>query len=105
MTKFYIYIALINLLDLLAITSGKMWNITKNPLYLVGTILGFALAGFFFALSLQYEGMAITNVIWVALSVLLVTIAGHFMFKEIINSYQLGGMALVLLGVVFLNIR
>ncbi len=105
MTKFYIYIALINLLDLLAVVSGKMWNITKNPLYLVGTVLGFGLAGFFFALSLQYEGMAVTNILWIAISVVLVAIVGHFMFKEVIGTYQLGGIALVLLGVIFLNIR
>lgn len=105
MTKFYIYIAIINFLDVLAVVSGKMWIITRNPLYIVGTALGFGLAGFFFALSLQYEGMAVTNVLWIAISVILVAILGHYMFKETIGAWQLVGMALVLVGIVFLNIR
>lgn len=105
MGKFYIYIAIINVLDLLAVTSGKMWNITKNPFYLAGTILGFGLAGLFFALSLKYEGMAVTNVLWIAISVILVAIVGHYAFKEFITGWQFAGIGFVLLGIVFLNIR
>ena len=74
MGKFYIYIAIINLLDLLAVTSGKMWHITKNPLYL-------------------------------AISVILVAIVGHYVFKEFITGWQFAGIGFVLLGIVFLNIR
>ncbi len=105
MGKFYLYIAAINTLDLLAILSAKMWHITGKPYYLVGTALGFALAGIFFALSLQYEGMAVTNVLWIAISVILVAAAGYFIFKENIDTWQFVGMGCVILGIVFLNIR
>ncbi len=105
MTKFYIYIALINTLDLLAILAGKMWSITNKPIYLVGCCLGFAGAGFFFALALKYEGSAVTNVLWIAISVALVTEMGYFIFKEHITGWQFLGIATVLLGIVFLNIR
>jgi len=105
MTKFYIYIALINTLDLLGVLSGKMWSITHKPIYLIGCSLGFAGAGFFFALALKYEGSAITNVLWIAISVALVTALGYFVFKEQITSWQFLGIATVLIGIVFLNIR
>lgn len=105
MGKFYIYIALINILDLLAILSGKMWSITHRPIYMVGCCLGFAGAGFFFALALKYEGSAVTNVLWIAISVALVTALGYFVFKEQITGWQFLGIATVLLGVVFLNVR
>ncbi len=105
MGRFYLYIAAINTLDLLAILSAKMWHITGKPYYLVGTALGFAMAGIFFALSLKYEGMAVTNVLWIAISVILVAAMGYFVFKEHITSLQLVGMGCVILGIVFLNIR
>ncbi|MBU0577860.1 EamA family transporter [Patescibacteria group bacterium] len=105
MAKFYFYIALINTFDLLAILAGKMWSITYKPFYLVFCSLGFAIAGFFFALALKYEGSAVTNVLWIAISVGLVTIMGYFVFKEHISGWQFLGIATVLLGIVFLNIK
>lgn len=105
MGKFYIYIAIINTLDLLAVLAGKMWSITGKPIYMIGCTLGFAGAGFFFALALKYEGSAITNVLWIAISVALVTAMGYFLFKENITNWQFLGIGTVLLGVVFLNIR
>ncbi len=105
MTKFYIYIALINTLDLFAILAGKMWSLTHKPIYIVACSLGFAAAGFFFALSLKYEGSAITNVIWIGISVILVTAMGYFLFKEHISGWQFLGIASILLGLVLVNIR
>jgi multidrug transporter EmrE-like cation transporter len=105
MTKFYLYIAIINLLDLLAIIAGKMWYLTGRPVYLILCSLGFALAGIFFALSLKFEGAAITNILWISISVILVAIVGYFVFKENINLIQFFGIIAVLIGVVLLNIR
>lgn len=105
MAKFYIYIALVNTLDLLAIFAGKMWSITHKPLYIVACSLAFAGAGFFFALSLKYEGSAITNIIWMGLSALLVTTMGYFLFKEHISGLQFVGITSVLIGLILVNIR
>jgi len=105
MKQYYIYVALINLLDLLGIVSAKLYYLTKNTLWLALTVVLFAGAGFFFAKSLQYEGAAITNVLWVAISVLLVTVVGYFVFKEVITPLQFMGMALVLVGLILITIR
>ena len=105
MKQYYIYVALINLLDLTGIVSAKLYYLTKNTVWLVLTVVLFAGAGFFFAKSLQYEGAAITNVLWVAISVLLVTIVGYFVFKEVITPLQLIGMLLVLAGLILITAR
>jgi len=105
MARFYIYIAIINTLDLLAILAGKMWSLTHKPLYIIACSLGFAGAGFFFALSLKYEGSAITNAIWIGISVILVTAMGYFLFKEQISGWQFLGIASILLGLVLVNVR
>ena len=105
MGKFYIYIAMINALDLLAILSGKMWYLKGNPLYLIGCCAGFAGAGFFFALSMKYGDMAIVNVLWIAISIILVALAGVFMFGEYLSIWQWIGMVVVIGGIVLLNVK
>ena len=103
MLKFYILIALIVTFDLIAAISGKQFAITDNPVFLILTSLGFAIAGFFFAHSLKFESLAITNVLWIALSIVLVTVAGHFLFREHISAVQYIGIGVILVGVVLLN--
>ncbi|MDD2807407.1 MAG: hypothetical protein PHW95_02725 [Patescibacteria group bacterium] len=105
MNNFYTLVAIISLLDLAAIVSAKFWVISKNNLYLTLTVLLCATAGFFFARSLQFEGIAITNIIWGALSSILVTAAGYFIFREIITPWQFVAMAIILVGLVMINWR
>ncbi|MFA5076031.1 MAG: EamA family transporter [Patescibacteria group bacterium] len=105
MNLFYLYISCIAVLDLGGMLSGKMWNITRQPVYLVVTCLAFTVAGFFFALSLRYEGMAITNIFWIAVSTVLTTIAGYFVFKEQISSVQFIGVLIIIIGVALINWR
>jgi len=102
---FFVYVAIVALLDAAAIISAKYWQITKQSAFLWLTIISFALAGFFFARSLQYEGMAITNIIWMALSTLLITSVGYFFFKETITTLQFIGIATVVIGLVLINVR
>jgi len=102
---FIVYVTIVALLDAVAIISAKYWQITKQPAYVVLTVASFALAGFFFARSLQYEGMAITNIIWMALSTLCITSVGYFFFRETITTLQFVGIATIVTGLVLVNIR
>ncbi|MCK9186138.1 SMR family transporter [Candidatus Gracilibacteria bacterium] len=103
MSKFYLLIAAINALDLAAVISAKFWSINKNPIFLALTILCFGGAGLFFALSLKYEGMAVANILWIAISVILITFVGYFFFKENISIIQFLGIALIMTGLVLVN--
>ena len=105
MVKFYVLIGTIALFDLLAVLAGKMWIITGKSFYIGLTSLGFAIAGYFFALSLKYEDVAIVNVIWISLSIILVALMGHYFFKEHLSSMDILGMAAILFGVVLLNLK
>jgi len=105
MAKFYLLIAVIVFFDLLAVLAGKIYSITDKPIYIALTALGFGLAGVFFALSLKYEEVAIVNVIWIALSIILVAMMGLFIFKEHISALQYFAMGLILFGVVLINIK
>ncbi|PIR55362.1 hypothetical protein COU74_01455 [Candidatus Peregrinibacteria bacterium CG10_big_fil_rev_8_21_14_0_10_36_19] len=105
MNKFILYIALINLMDLIAIISAKYYNITQKQIFLYLTILFFGGAGYFFAKSLKFEGMAITNILWIAISVILISIIGYFFFKEEITPIQIAGIITITTGLVLINLK
>lgn len=105
MAKFYLLIGLIAFFDLLAIFAGKMALITGKSIYIALCSLGFAVAGYFFALSLHYDDVAIVNVLWIALSIILVAIMGHFVFSEQLSRLDILGMAVIMAGIVILNLR
>jgi len=105
MNQFIFLIAIITLLDLAGVLSAKFWSINKNPLLLLTTFLFFGAAGLVFARSLRYEGMAITNVLWIALSVIIVTIIGYFAFKEDIALIQIAGIIVIMIGLILINLK
>lgn len=105
MTKFYLLIATVAFFDLMAVLAGKMSIITGKSYYIFLTVLGFGIAGYFFALTLKYEDVAIVNVIWIAISIILVALMGHFVFKEHLSFTDVLGMVAVLIGVVLLNLK
>ncbi|MCD6109795.1 EamA family transporter [bacterium] len=105
MNPFIINIAIITLLDLSGTLCAKFYSINKNPLLLIATIMLFGSAGYVFAKSLKYEGMAITNILWIALSVVAVTILGYFIFKEEISNIQLTGIGVIIIGLILINLK
>ena len=105
MNPFILHITIITLLDLAGTLCAKFYSTNKNPLLLLATFLLFGSAGYVFARSLKYEGMAITNVMWIALSVILVTIIGYFTFKEEIAYIQLIGIGVIVIGLVLVNLK
>jgi len=105
MNPFIIHIVIINLLDLAGVLTAKFYSLNKNPGLLLLTALFFGGAGFFFARSLRYEGMAITNVLWIAISIILVTIFGYFIFKENIAPIQIIGIIVITIGLILVNLK
>lgn len=105
MNTFYIYVSLIAIFDLMGSMLAKMWAMKENPLYLIGTIFCFGIAGFFFAKSLKFEGLAVANIIWIVLSIVIVSIASYFFFHENLSRVQILGILTVLIGVVLVNLK
>ena len=105
MAKFYTLISAIAIFDLLAIYAGKMFDVTGKSFYIALCSLGFAIAGYFFALSLKFEDVAIVNVLWIALSIILVALMGHFVFAEHLSRLDILGMTVVMIGIILLSIQ
>ena len=105
MSPFFFHVAIISLLDLAGTLCAKFWSIHKTPWLLAATFILFGSAGFVFARSLRYEGMAITNVLWIAISVILVAILGYFTFKESIAPIQMVGIVVIAIGLILINLK
>lgn len=105
MSPFYYMIALITILDVAGCIAGKYYSLTKSPWLLALTALMFGGAGIVFAKTLKYEGMAITNVLWIALSIIAVTLIGYLYFKENISGIQMAGIVVITVGLVMVNVE
>ena len=105
MNPFFLHIAIIVALDIAGCLAAKYYSLGKNPLLLVATFLLFGGAGLVFAKSLKYEGMAITNVLWIAFSIIAVTLIGYLYFKETITGIQMAGIVVITLGLVMINLK
>jgi len=105
MTPFLAHIAIITLLDITGVICAKFYSINKFPLLLISTVLLFGGAGYVFTRSLQYEGMAIVNILWVALSVIITTIIGYFIFQEEITNTQLIGIGIITIGLILVTLK
>lgn len=103
MASYFILVIVLSLLDVAGASAAKMWYLHKSPYYLALTIILFGLAGLTFAKSLSYQGMAITNILWVAFSAILVVLVGYFIFRENITPLQLVGIVIIIGGLVLVN--
>ncbi|MDP2624589.1 MAG: SMR family transporter [Candidatus Peregrinibacteria bacterium] len=105
MNPFWLYITGILVFDVIAMTSAKLWSIHEKHAYLIVTMVAFAITGLLLAKSLKYEGVAIVNIIWIALSAILVAGVGYFWFKENITTIQWIGVAIIVLGLALINAK
>lgn len=101
--KFYLYLVGMVAFDLLALVSIKYWYLRNNLVYLLIGMVSFSVTALFLGLSLKYEGVAIANIIWVALSAILSTIIGYYFFKESIVLHQFIGIAIIIVGLIVIQ--
>jgi multidrug transporter EmrE-like cation transporter len=102
MKTLLIYLGAIAVLDLAAVYFGKMYFLTNKGFFMALCALCLGLTGIFFSLSLKYGEMAIVNVIWISVSIVLATLLGVFYFNENISTFQYIGMGFILLGMIFI---
>ena len=104
MSPFLLIILSISLFEVAGNVTAKLWSLHKHPSAFISTILFYGIAGGLFARSLKYEGMAIANILWISLSVILATILGYFVFKEDISLLQLAGIGIITVGLIMITI-
>ncbi len=67
-------------------------------------IIGYSMAFYFLTLVLRSLPVGITYAIWSGLGIVLVTIAGIFLYKQIPDLAAIIGMGLIVAGVIVINL-
>lgn len=100
----YLYLVLTILLESASIIFMKLSNGFQNKWHFTYSIVTYFLSFLFFTLALRYLSLGWANAVWAGSSAILVALVGIFYFGEKINMLQIGFMALIIIGLVGLNV-
>ena len=92
-------------LDVATLGMVKMVHSGSLPIIgLVGAVLMYSIQPLFFYRSLDFQGMAVMNLLWDVISSVLLTVVGIFYFKESLTNTKLIGALLSILAITLLSI-
>ena len=66
-------------------------------------VLGYGAAFYFFSVSLKSVPVGLAYAVWSAMGIVLVTIAGVFLYKQVPDLPALLGMAFIIVGVIIIQ--
>lgn len=96
------YVLLIVFFETLAMTCFKK-SLDDTRFFLAG-MLFYTVVGYLLCQTYKEKGLAMTNAVWSALSVLATTIVGVMMFKEILHIHDFIAVAMIVGGVLILKV-
>lgn len=102
MTYFYLLLAIIA--EVVATTALKSAEGFTRLIPSVVVIIGYGLSFYFLSVILQTLPLGITYAVWSGLGIVLVTIAAIFLYRQIPDVAAIIGMALIVLGVVVIQL-
>jgi len=103
--KYYFLLLALLAFDLLGLSLAKIWSVKNSLIFLILASVSYAIATIFLGFSLKYQGAAITNIIWVALSAIGMAAVGVLFFHESITPLQYLGIVIIMIGLIFVQIK
>ncbi len=100
----YIYLAIAIVAEVAATSSLKASEEFTRLIPSVIVIVGYGVAFYFLTLSLRTIPVGITYAIWSGLGIVLVTLVGMFLYKQVPDTPALIGMGLIIAGVVVIHV-
>jgi small multidrug resistance pump len=100
----YIYLAIAIVAEVAATSSLKASEEFTRLIPSVIVIVGYGVAFYFLTLSLRAIPVGITYAIWSGLGIVLVTLVGMFLYKQVPDTPALIGMGLIIAGVVVIHV-
>ena len=88
----------------MATTALKMSEQFTRPLPSVVVVIGYAAAFYLLSLSLRTIPIGVAYAVWSAVGIVLVTVAGMVMFKQVPDLPAVIGLLLIIAGVVTINV-
>lgn len=103
MSPGYIYLSIAVIAEVIATTALKASDGFTVPLPSIIVVLGYGLAFFMLSLVLRTVPMGIAYAIWAGLGIVLITIAGAIVYRQVPDLPALIGMTMIVGGVVVIN--
>ena len=100
----YLFLALAILAEAVATTALKMSEQFTRLLPSAVTVVGYAAAFYFLSLSLRTIPVGVAYAVWSAVGIVLITVVGAVMFRQVPDLPAIAGMLLIIAGVVVINL-
>ncbi|MET3790244.1 small multidrug resistance pump [Aquamicrobium terrae] len=100
----YIYLLVAIMFEVVATTALKETQGFTRLVPSLVTVVGYACAFFFLALPLRTMPVGIVYAIWSGAGIIFITTIGWVWFRQMLDLPALAGMALILTGVVIINL-
>ncbi len=102
MSAVYLLVAIIS--EVIATSSLKASDGFKNLAPSVVVVLGYASAFYFLGLTLREVPLGVAYAIWSGVGTALLVVVGAVVFKQQLSPAVIGGICLIILGVVLVNL-
>ena len=100
----YLYLSISILGEVIATSALKASESFTKPLPSLLVVVGYGVAFFFLSLCLKSIDIGVTYAIWSGLGLVLITVAAAVIYKQIPDWWAIVGMALIVAGVLVLNL-
>ena len=100
----YLFLALAILAEAVATTALKMSEQFTRLLPSAVVVIGYATAFYFLSLSLRTIPVGVAYAVWSAVGIVLITVVGAVMFRQLPDLPAVIGLALIIAGVAVINL-
>ena len=100
----YLYLATAIIAEVIATSSMKLSDGFTRPLWSIITILGYAIAFYCLSLTLKTIPTGIAYAIWSGVGIVLIALISWLFQGQKLDAPAIGGMALIVAGVVVMNV-
>jgi small multidrug resistance pump len=100
----YLYLLIAIIGEVVATSSLKASEQFRKPLPSILVVVGYAIAFYFLSITVKVLPVGITYAIWSGVGIVLVTVAGIILYKQVPDVPAIIGMILIALGVLVINI-
>ncbi|WP_277883735.1 multidrug efflux SMR transporter [Paenibacillus sp. N3/727] len=101
---FYLFLAAAILLEVFGSTMLKLSNGFTKITPIIGVVLGYTAAFYMLSKALQALPLGLSYATWSGVGTILTVIIGVYLFKEKVNRQGILGIAILIIGIVMLNL-
>ncbi len=100
----YLYLSIAIVAEVIATSALKVSNQLTVLVPSILSFAGYGVAFYFLALALKWIPVGVAYAVWAGVGIALITIFGAVLFKQMLDTPAIVGIALIIAGVAVLNL-